>query len=35
MRMQGMRGAMPSLSCGFAAVGELRPLGEVVLRVRA
>jgi len=35
MRMQGMCGAMRSLSCGFAAVGELRRPGEVVLRVRA
>jgi hypothetical protein len=35
MRTQGMRGAMRSLSCGFAAVGELRRPGEVLLRVRA
>jgi hypothetical protein len=35
MRMQGVRGEMRPLSCGFAAAGELRRPGEVLLRVRA
>jgi hypothetical protein len=35
MRMQGVRGELRPLSCGFAAMGELRRPGEVILRVRA
>jgi len=35
MRMQGVRGEMRPLSYGFAAAGELRRPGEVLLRVHA
>jgi hypothetical protein len=33
--MQGVRDEMWLVSCGFAAAGELRRPGEVLLRVRA
>jgi hypothetical protein len=35
MRTQGVRGEIWPVSCGFAAMGELRRPGEVLLRVRA